>query len=62
MWITLYCNVDNLLSSVYNYVKVLYLLCFRVLITLLCMRVVWTVLLFCLCDADSDASLCDGHI
>ena len=28
----------------------------------ICVRVVRTVLLFCLCDTDSDASLCDGHI
>ena len=62
MLITLYCNVDNLLYSVDNYVKVLCLLCFVVLITLLYVRVALTVLLFCLCDADSDASLCDGHI
>ena len=62
VWITLYCNVDKLIYSVDNFVKVLYLLCFETWITLLCVRVVRTVLLFCLCTADSYASLYDGHI
>ena len=62
VWITLYCNVDKLIYSVDNFVKVLYLLCFGVWITLLCVRVEWTVLLFCLCDTDRHVSLCDGHI
>ena len=44
--ITLCCYVDN-------YVKLLFLLCFRVWITLLYVRIARTVLLFCLCDADS---------
>ena len=57
VWITLCCNVDKLLSSVDNFVKVLYLLCFGMWITLLCVRVVRTVLLFCLCVADSKVSL-----
>ena len=54
VWITLCCNVDN-------YVKVLCLLCFEMWITLLCVRVVRTVLLFCLCTADS-ICLCDTDI
>ena len=55
MLITLYYNVDN-------YVRVLCLLCFAMWITLLCVRVVRTVLLFCLCVADSKVSLWYGHI
>ena len=45
-----------------NYVKVLYLLCFVVWISLLCVRVEWTVLLFCLCDTDRHVSLCNVQI
>ena len=60
--ITRCCNVDN-------FVKVLCLLCFVmwisrdiVWITLLYVRVARTVLLFCLCVADSKVSLWYGHI
>ena len=60
--ITLCDYVDKLIYSVDNFVKVLYLLCFETWITLLYVRVVRTVLLFCLRVADSDASLCYGHI
>ena len=61
----MFLSVDKSLCGVDNFViwlLILLELWITMWITLLYVRVARTVLLFCLCDADSDASLCDGHI
>ena len=51
--ITRCCGVDNFMIWLLKLLELW--------ITLLCVRVVWTVLLFCLCTADS-ICLCDTDI